>query len=98
MPRFAHGEPAVDAPLLVITESEMLLDGQHMEDTVNLLAMLKRKREQWSSFHPHQAFPGIVQIEASRELNFSRIKRAIDAAAHAGYIHIGFIGIQVSTE
>jgi biopolymer transport protein ExbD len=93
----------VDAPVVAITRSKILLDGSPTGDTSaisdagrltrvgDLFQALQAKRELWKQLNPGQAFPGTVILQVDRSVPSLVVKSAFQTAAHAGYPNVSFL-------
>ena len=90
------------APIIVIDQRVVTLDGRRMADTQTLAATaaverieqliqdLEQTRRNWSIIHPREPFPGTVIIQADREIDFRVVKKVMFSVAQAGYVNISF--------
>jgi len=93
----------VDAPMVGITGSIILVDGnpagntRAIEDSKRLqridelFNILKAKREVWKQLHPGREFPGIVVLQIDQDVQAIVVKSVFQTAAFAGYPNVSFM-------
>ena len=93
----------IDAPMVAITGSLILVDGnaagntRAVEDSKRLqridelFNMLKQKRELWKQLHPAKDFPGVVVLQIDQDVQAIVVKSVFQTAAFAGYPNVSFM-------
>ncbi len=93
----------IDAPIVSITGSLILVDGnaagntRAIEDTKRLqridelFNLLKQKREFWKQLHPGKEFPGVVILQIDQDVQAIVVKSVFQTAAFAGYPNVSFM-------
>lgn len=93
----------IDAPMVAITGSLILLDGQTagntraIEDSKRLqridelFNMLKAKRETWKQLYPGKEFPGVVVLQIDQDVQAIVVKSVFQTAAFAGFPNVSFM-------
>ena len=93
----------IDAPIVAITGSAILVDGNSagntraIEDSKRLqridelFNMLKAKREVWKQLHPGKEFPGVVVLQIDQEVTAVVVKSVFQTSAFAGYPNVSFM-------
>ena len=100
----AHNTQAnLEAPVVAVTQRQILLDGIPAGSTQELLDagrltrldslfdQLKAKRELWRQLHPGEEFPGLVVLQIDRRVPALVVKSAFQTAAYAGYPNVSFL-------
>jgi biopolymer transport protein ExbD len=100
----AHNTQAnFEAPVVAVTQRQILLDGVPAGSTQALLDagrltrlddlfnQLKAKRELWRQLHPAEEFPGVVVLQIDRRVPSLVVKSAFQTAAYAGYPNVSFL-------
>lgn len=93
----------IDAPMVAITGSQLLVDGapagntRAIEDSKRLqridelFNILKGKREIWRQLHPGKEFPGVVVLQIDQEVPAVVVKSVFQTSAFAGYPNVSFM-------
>jgi len=93
----------IDAPLVAVTDSLVLVDGnaagntRDIEESKNLRRIdelhnvLKGKREVWKQLHPQKEFPGVVVLQIDQNVKAVVVKSVFQTAAFAGYPNVSFM-------
>jgi biopolymer transport protein ExbD len=93
----------IDAPMVAITGSLILVDGnpagntRAIEDSKRLqridelFNMLKAKREVWKQLHPGKEFPGVVVLQIDQDVQAIVVKSVFQTAAFAGFPNVSFM-------
>ncbi|HVH43846.1 MAG TPA: biopolymer transporter ExbD [Labilithrix sp.] len=93
----------IDAPMVAITGSLILVDGnpagntRAIEDSKRLqridelFNMLKAKREVWKQLHPGKEFPGVVVLQIDQDVQAIVVKSVFQTSAFAGYPNVSFM-------
>jgi len=93
----------IDAPMVAITGSLILVDGnpagntRAIEDSKRLqridelFNILKGKREVWKQLHPGKDFPGVVVLQIDQEVQAVVVKSVFQTSAFAGYPNVSFM-------
>jgi biopolymer transport protein ExbD len=93
----------IDAPMVAITGSLILVDGnpagntRAIEDSKRLqridelFNVLKAKREVWKQLHPGKEFPGVVVLQIDQDVQAIVVKSVFQTSAFAGYPNVSFM-------
>ena len=93
----------IDAPLVAISGSILLVDGtpagntRAIEDSKRLqridelFNILKAKREVWKQLHPGKEFPGVVVLQIDQDVQAIVVKSVFQTAAFAGFPNVSFM-------
>lgn len=93
----------IDAPMVGITGSDILVDGNRAGNTRaieeskrlqridELFNMLKSKREVWKQLHPGKEFPGVVILQIDQDVPAIVVKSVFQTAAFAGFPNVSFM-------
>lgn len=93
----------IDAPMVAITGSLILVDGnaagntRAVEDSKRLqridelFNILKAKRELYKQVHPGKDFPGVVVLQIDQDVQAIVVKSVFQTAAFAGYPNVSFM-------
>jgi biopolymer transport protein ExbD len=93
----------IDAPMVVITGSQILVDGapagntrtvedsKRLQRIEELFNMLKGKREVWKQLHPGKEFPGVVVLQIDQDVQAIVVKSVFQTSAFAGYPNVSFM-------
>jgi biopolymer transport protein ExbD len=95
-------ESMIDAPMVSVAKSEILLDGNAVgnrrlidgvkpQNIEELSKALKAKRETWQELHPNKPFPGAVVLQLDQSVPSGVVKSIFLTASHAGYPSISFM-------
>ena len=103
LPQAEHTLDMIDAPMVAITGSSILVDGnaagntRAIEDSKRLqridelFNILKGKREVWKQLHPGKDFPGVVVLQIDQEVTAVVVKSVFQTAAFAGFPNVSFM-------
>ncbi len=92
----------VDAPMVAITGTQILVDGVNagstraIEEAGRLMKVeelhnvLKNKRELWKQLNPGKSFPGVVVMQVDKRVPALVVKSVFQTAAFAGYPNVSF--------
>ncbi|MEB2311627.1 MAG: biopolymer transporter ExbD [Sorangiineae bacterium] len=93
----------VDAPMVAITGTQILVDGHgagstraieeanRLQRIDELFNVLKNKRELWKQLNPGKPFPGVAVIQCDRRVPALVVKSVFQTAAFAGYPNVSFM-------
>lgn len=93
----------IDAPMVSITGSILLVDGapagntraiedsQRLQRIDELFNILKQKREVWKQLHPGKDFPGVVVLQIDQDVKAIVVKSVFQTAAFAGFPNVSFM-------
>ncbi len=93
----------IDAPIVAITGSSILVDGnpagntraiedsKRLQRVDELFNILKGKREVWKQLHPGKDFPGVVVLQIDQEVQAVVVKSVFQTSAFAGYPNVSFM-------
>jgi biopolymer transport protein ExbD len=97
----------IDAPLIAITGTQILVDGvsagstRAIEDSGRLTKVdelhnvLRNKRELWKQLNPKKSFPGVVVMQVDKRVPALVVKSVFQTAAFAGYPNVSFMVGQI---
>jgi biopolymer transport protein ExbD len=97
----------VDAPMVAITGTQILVDGVNagstraIEEAGRLMKIdelhnvLKNKRELWKQLNPGKSFPGVVVLQVDKRVPALVVKSVFQTAAFAGYPNVSFMCSQI---
>ena len=103
LPKAEHTLDMLDAPIVAVTGSQILVDGnpagntRAVEDSKRLQRIdelfnhLKQKRELWKQLHPGKDFPGVVVLQVDQNVQAVVVKSVFQTAAFAGYPNVSFM-------
>ena len=103
LPQAENTEDMIDAPMVAINGSQILVDGaaagntHAIEDSKRLTRIdelfniLKGKREVWKQLHPGKDFPGVVILQIDQDVPAVVVKSTFQTAAFAGYPNVSFM-------
>jgi len=93
----------VEAPMVAITGSQILVDGipsgntraieeaNRLQRVDDLFNVLKGKRELWKQINPGKTFPGVVVLQVDKRVTALVVKSVFQTAAFAGYPQVSFM-------
>jgi hypothetical protein len=93
----------VEAPMVAITGSQILVDGipsgstraieeaNRLQRVDELFNVLKSKRELWKQINPGKTFPGVCVLQVDRRVPALVVKSVFQTAAFAGYPNVSFM-------
>ena len=103
MPKAENTLDMIDAPIVVVVGSQILVDGgpagntrpveesDRMQRIDELFNMLKAKRELWKQTHPSKDFPGVVMLQIDQNIKAVIVKSVFQTAAFAGFPNVSFM-------
>jgi biopolymer transport protein ExbD len=103
MPKAENTLDMIDAPIVVVVGSQILVDGgpagntrpieesDRMQRVDELFNILKAKRELWKQTHPTKDFPGVVLLQIDQEVKAVIVKSVFQTAAFAGFPNVSFM-------
>jgi biopolymer transport protein ExbD len=93
----------VEAPMVAITGSQILVDGipsgstraieeaNRLQRVDELFNVLKSKRELWKQINPGKPFPGVCILQVDKRVTALVVKSVFQTAAFAGYPNVSFM-------
>src|SRR5579883_1736138 len=102
MPKAENTLDMIDAPIVAIAGSQILVDGapggntrtveesDRMQRIDELFNILKSKRELWKQTHPGKDFPGVVLLQIDQNIKAVVVKSVFQTAAFAGFPNVSF--------
>ena len=102
-PRAANGEDMIDAPTVVVSHGQVLVDGtaagsiRSIEDQARpqkideLFNLLRSKRELFRQVQPNRPFPGACILAIDEGVPAIVVKSVFQTAAYAGYPNVSFM-------
>jgi hypothetical protein len=103
LPRAANTMDMIDAPMVAVNGSQLLVDGSpagntraieesdRMQRVDELFNLLKAKRELWKQTHPGKDFPGVVILQIDKDVKAVVVKSVFQTAAFAGFPNVSFM-------
>lgn len=103
LPKAENTLDMLDAPMVAITGSQILVDGtaagstraleeaDRLQRIDELFNILKSKRELWTSLNAGKPFPGVVVLQVDRNVAALVVKSVFQTAAFAGYPNVSFM-------
>ena len=103
MPKAENTMDMIDAPIVVVVGSQILVDGgaagntrpveesDRMQRIDELFNILKSKRELWKQTHPNKDFPGVVMLQIDQNIKAVIVKSVFQTAAFAGFPNVSFM-------
>ncbi|MCA9643687.1 MAG: biopolymer transporter ExbD [Polyangiaceae bacterium] len=103
LPKAENVQEMLDAPMVAITGTQILVDGNAAGNTRaieeanrlqridELFQILKAKRDLWKQLNPGQEFPGVAILQVDRKVPALVVKSVFQTAAYAGYPNISFM-------
>src|SRR5262249_20852851 len=103
LPKAENTIDMVDAPMLSINGSQVLVDGTaagstraleeagRLQRIDELFNILKSKRELWKATNPGKSFPGVCILQVDQEVPALVVKSVFQTAAFAGYPNVSFM-------
>jgi len=107
LPKAENTIDMVDAPMLAINGSQVLVDGTaagstraieeagRMQRVDELFNILKSKRELWKATNAGKSFPGVCVMQVDQEVPALVVKSVFQTAAFAGYPNVSFMVGQI---
>ncbi len=80
------GAPLKEAPEIMVTKREILVDGNKQPSAQGLVSTLNKKRDLWQSFNPSKKFPALVYVVADAQIKMTRLKPLLKAVHSAGWV------------
>jgi len=93
----------VEAPMVAITGSQILVDGipagntraieeaNRLQRVDELFNILKSKHELWKQINPGKTFPGVCVLQVDKRVTALVVKSVFQTAAFAGYPQVSFM-------
>lgn len=103
LPNAENVQEVIEAPMVQVNGNQVLVDGNLAGDTEaitdlgrmaridELYDQLKRKRENWKTFHPNKTFPGVCILVIDENVPALVVKSVFQTAAYAGYENVSFM-------
>jgi biopolymer transport protein ExbD len=103
MPKAENAVDMIDAPIVAIVGSQLLVDGSpsgntraieesdRMQRIDELFNLLKAKRELWKQTHPTKEFPGVCILQVDQNVKAVVVKSVFQTAAFAGFPNVSFM-------
>ncbi|MEO9143406.1 MAG: biopolymer transporter ExbD [Polyangiaceae bacterium] len=103
LPKAENTLDMVDAPVVAVTGSQILVDGnaagnthaiedsKRLQRIDELFNILKAKRETWKQARPGKEFPGVVILQIDQDVQAVTVKSVFQTAAFAGYPNVSFM-------
>ena len=103
LPKAENTMDMIDAPLVAINGSSILVDGapagntraieesKRLQRIDELFNILKAKREVWKQLPPGREFPGIVVLQIDQDVQAIVVKSVFQTAAFAGFPNVSFM-------
>ncbi len=103
LPKAENTIDMIDAPMVAITGSQVLVDGsaagntraieegKRLQRIDELFNILKNKREVWKQLHPGKDFPGVVVLQVDQDVQAVVVKSVFQTAAFAGFPNVSFM-------
>ena len=97
----------VEAPMVAITGSQILVDGipagstraieeaNRLQRVDELFNVLKSKRELWKQINPGKTFPGVCVLQVDRRVPALVVKSVFQTAAFAGFPNVSFMAKRI---
>jgi biopolymer transport protein ExbD len=103
LPSAENALDMIDAPIVAITGSSVLVNGnpagntRAIEDSKRLqridelFNILKGQRELWKQTRPGKEFPGVVVLQIDQDVSAVVVKSVFQTSAFAGYPNVSFM-------
>src|SRR5437773_6478117 len=103
LPSAQNVQDMVEAPMVAITGSQILVDGipsgstraieeaNRLQRVDELFNVLKSKRELWKQINPGKTFPGVCVLQVDKRVTALVVKSVFQTAAFAGYPQVSFM-------
>lgn len=103
LPRARHHEALVEAPLMTVRGTDVLVDGRVVASTEPIvasakmqrldgeLAALKALREAFKARQPGEAFPGVLLLELDASTKGAVVMSLFQTATFAGFPNVSFV-------
>ena len=107
LPKAENTMDMIDAPIVAVTGSQILVDGnpagntrsiedaKRLQRVDELFNILKGKRETWKQARPGKEFPGVVVLQVDQDVQAIVVKSVFQTAAFAGYPNVSFMTNQL---
>jgi biopolymer transport protein ExbD len=107
LPKAENTIDMVDAPMISINGSQVLVDGTaagstraieeaaRLQRVDELFNILKSKRELWKATNAGKSFPGVCVMQVDQEVPALVVKSVFQTAAFAGYPNVSFMVGQI---
>ncbi len=103
LPRVENAEDMLDAPMVAINGSQILVDGvsagntgaiessDRLQKIDELFNILKAKHDLWLSTHQGKPSPGVVVLQVDQNVKAIVVKSVFQTAAFAGFPNVSFM-------
>jgi biopolymer transport protein ExbD len=100
LPAAVSAAAPIDAPLLTVTETEILVDSKSMGKISEVLAKpealvksLTEMKDAWQERHKNEAFKGDIHLQADKKLTSSLVSQVIGIVNSQGYasVHLAVV-------
>lgn len=105
LPSAIHAIDMLEAPIVAVTGSMILLDGKpagntraitdaspkRMQRVEELFNQLKGKRDHWKQVNPQKEFPAVVVLQIDQDVEAVVVKSIFQTSALAGYPNVSFM-------
>jgi biopolymer transport protein ExbD len=103
LPKAENTMDMIDAPMVAVTGSQVLVDGvpagntraiedaKRLQRVDELFNILKSKRELYKQTHPGKEFPGVVILQIDQDVQAIVVKSVFQTAAFAGFPNVSFM-------
>lgn len=103
LPKAENVDDMVDAPMVAVNGSQILVDGQlagstraieelgRLQKIDELFNALKARKENWKQIQPGKPFPGVCVLQVDQEVPALVVKSVFQTAAFAGYPNVSFM-------
>jgi biopolymer transport protein ExbD len=110
LPSASNVDTMVDAPMVAITGTQILVDGipagstraieeaNRLQKIDELFNILKNKRDLWTQVNPNKPFGGVCVLQVDRRVSALVVKSVFQTAAYAGYPNVSFMVKKRATE
>lgn len=100
----------VDAPMVAITGTQILVDGipagstraieeaNRLTKIDELFNILKAKRELWTQVNPGKPFPGVCILQVDKRVPALVVKSVFQTSAYAGFPNVSFMTKRLAAE
>lgn len=101
LPASISASAVIDAPVLMVTEAQVLLDQREVGSLTEILtnparlsAPLKALVDKWKSSHPGADFKGEINLQADRGMPSTAVARVMNILNGHGYgaVHLAVVG------
>lgn len=100
LPAAVAAAPPIDAPLLTITETEVLVDSKSLGKTEEVLAKpealvksLVEMKDTWQERHKNETFKGDIHLQADKKLTSALVSQIVGIVNSQGYasVHLAVV-------